>query len=148
MGIAQGRYCAIGEGFLGRRALVNSSAESRRRPASSSPKDDARFRPSLTEPTATVMQIMQSRTAQTMLDHRGLPCRACTHRALRCQPALARLTVGLGPDVKSRAMHGQRGTAIPTLQDDVVVELDCRPNAQCSMRQRGRELDQEAAPAA
>jgi len=34
------------------------------------------------------------------------------------------------------------------LQDDVVVQLNRRFNAQCLMRQRVRELDREAAPLA
>lgn len=81
-GYSASHYCAIGEGFLGRR-LVSLSPESRRRPACSSPKDDAGSRNKLDGTTATETQTMQFHTGEPVPCHRGLPCRACRqHTAL------------------------------------------------------------------
>ncbi|KAL2288159.1 hypothetical protein FJTKL_04266 [Diaporthe vaccinii] len=59
---------------------------------------------------------------------------------------MARLTVGWWLDDHSRAMHGLRGTAVPMSQDDVVVKMNRCFNPQGLVRQRARELVEEAAP--
>lgn len=74
-GYSAGRYCAIGEGFLGRRA---GEFEPRVQTTANLFESQGlcRIDDKLDGTTATEMQTMQLHTAEPMLDHRSLPCRA------------------------------------------------------------------------
>lgn len=147
MGIAQGAIALLARGSLGD-GLASLSPESRRRPACSSPKDDAGSRASLTgQQPLRCRQCSSAQLKQCLITEVFLVVLSdSTALSLGCQPAMARLRVGLWLDVHSRAMHGLRGTAIPMSQDDVVVEMNRCFNPQCLVRQRVRELVEEAAP--
>lgn len=146
MGIAQAAIALLARGSLGD-GLVSLSPESRRRPACSSPKDDAGSRTSLTgQQPLRCRQCSSAQLKRRLITEVFLVVLSdSTELSRGCQPAMARLTVGLWLGVHSRAMHGLRGTGIPMSQDDVVVEMNRCFNQQRLVRPHVRGLAEEAA---